>query len=70
MGCIMSRKSNTLAETKQAFRVEAVHCLLQESLRRAEEQFNQLAIVNRKIDAQAEASELILSTVKKVFTPL
>lgn len=66
----MSRKSNKLAETKQAFRVQLVHCLLQESLRHSEEQFNQLMIMERKMDAHAETSELILSTVKKGFTPL
>jgi hypothetical protein len=66
----MSRKSNKLAETKQVFRAQLVYCLLQESLRHSEEQFNQLIIIDRKMDAHAETSELILSTVKKGFTLL
>lgn len=66
----MSRKSSKLAETEQAFRVKAVHFLLQESLRIAEEHLNQLMIVNQKIDAHTQTSDLILSTVKKGITPL
>ena len=58
------RKSEKLAEHKQAFRVEAVHCHLQEAIRIAEEQASKLKAIDEKIDSQRKKSDLILSTVR------
>jgi len=66
-GC---RKSNKLESTAQAVRVELVHSLLQESIKRAEDQMAQLKIMDQKLDSQAEVSSMILTTVKSGVTYL
>lgn len=66
----LSRKSNKLAESTQAFRVQAVHCKLQESIKLAEEQASKLKVIDEKMDSQAKASDLILSTVRSGITSL
>jgi hypothetical protein len=42
--------------------VELVHGLLQESIKRAEDQMAQLRVLDEKLDLQAKASDMILST--------
>jgi len=65
-----SRKSNKLDSTAQTVRVHLVHSLLQESIRRAEEQMSKLKIMDEKLDSQVKTSELILSSVKSGVTYL
>jgi hypothetical protein len=64
------RKSNRLNSTAQAVRVELVHGLLQESVKRAEEQIAQLRLMDEKLDSQARTSNMILSTMKSGVTKL
>jgi hypothetical protein len=64
------RKSNRLNSTAQAVRVELVHGLLQESVKRAEEQMAQLRLMDEKLDSQARTSNMILSTMKSGVTKL
>jgi hypothetical protein len=59
-----SRKSNRLAETKMECRVQAVHCLLQESKTLVEEQIAQLKMLDEKMEFQSKTTDLILSNVK------
>ncbi|KAF4633139.1 hypothetical protein G7Y89_g4976 [Cudoniella acicularis] len=61
-------KSNKLASTAQAVRVELVHGLLQESITLAEEQMSRLKIMDEKLDLQAKSSDMILKTVKSGIT--
>jgi hypothetical protein len=42
--------------------VELVHGLLQESIKRVEDQMAQLRVLDEKLDSQAKASDMILST--------
>ena len=64
------RKSNRLAESTMAFRVQAVHCLLQESKKLAEEHVAQLKAIDEKIEIQSKTSDLILSNVKSGIVSL
>jgi hypothetical protein len=64
------RKSNRLAESTMAFRVQAVHCLLEESKKLAEEHVAQLKAIDEKIEMQSKTSGLILSNVKCGITSL
>ncbi|PMD65619.1 uncharacterized protein K444DRAFT_625172 [Hyaloscypha bicolor E] len=63
-------KSNRLDSTAQEVRVELVYSLLQESVKRAEEQMTQLKLMNEKLESQARTSNMILSTVKSGVTKL
>lgn len=65
-----NRKSNRLAESTMAFRVQAVHCLLQESKKHAEEHVAQLKAIDEKIEIQSRTSALILSSVKSGIVSL
>jgi hypothetical protein len=58
------RKSNRLGESAIAFRVQAVHCLLEESKKHAEEHVVRLKAIDEKIEIQSRTSAVILSTVK------
>ncbi|PQE09015.1 vegetative cell wall protein [Rutstroemia sp. NJR-2017a WRK4] len=55
------RKSNKLAESVIAFRVQAVHAMLEDSKQRAEEQALQIKAVDEKIEKQAKTLDLISS---------
>jgi hypothetical protein len=56
-----NRKSNKLAESVIAFRVQAVHAMLEDSKQRAEEQALQIKAVDEKIEKQAKTLDLISS---------
>jgi hypothetical protein len=60
-GC---RKSNRLAESNIACRVQAVHCLLEQSKKLAEEHVTQLKIIDKEIELHSKTSDLILGNVK------
>jgi hypothetical protein len=45
-------------------RVELIHELLEESIKRAEEQTTQLRLMDEKLDTQAKKTDMILATVK------
>jgi hypothetical protein len=47
----------------QSFRVELVHSLLQESLKRTEEQMVILRRMEEKLDSQNKTSDMILTRV-------
>ena len=59
-----SRKSNRLAESTMAFRVQAVHCMVDESKKLAEEHVAQLKAIDEKIEIQSKTMDLISSNVK------
>jgi hypothetical protein len=65
-----SRKSNRLAESSMASRVQTVLCMLDESKTIAEDHVSQLKLVDEKIENQSKASDLILSNVKSGITSL
>ena len=65
-----SRTSNKLAESAMEGRVHAVHCLLEESKKLAEEHVAQLKIIDEKIEMQSKTSDLILSNVKSGIVSL
>jgi hypothetical protein len=48
--------------------VELVHELLRESIKKTEEQMNQLRLMDEKLVAQANASNMILASVKSGVT--
>ncbi|PQE14012.1 Glycoside hydrolase superfamily protein [Rutstroemia sp. NJR-2017a BBW] len=52
-------KSNKLAESVIAFRVQAVHAMLEDSKQRAEEQALQIKAVDEKINKQSKTLDLI-----------
>lgn len=58
------RKSNKLESRAQEVRVEFVHELVQESIKRSEEQTAKLRLMDEKLDTQASTSDMILATVK------
>lgn len=57
-------KSNRLDSAAQAVRVEMVHILLQESVKKAEEQMKLLREMDEKLDKQDKKTDMILTTVK------
>lgn len=65
-----NRKSNKLAESAIALRVQAVHIMLEDSKQRAEEQATQIKAIEEKIVKQSKTSDLILSNVKSGNTAL
>jgi hypothetical protein len=70
LGLMYKRKSNKLAESAITFRVQAVHFMLEDAKKRAEEQAAQIKAINEKIDKQSKTSDLILSNVKSGNTYL
>jgi hypothetical protein len=65
-----NRRSNKLAESAITFRVRAVHIMLEDAKKRAEEQVAQLKEINEKIDKHSKTSDIILSNVKSGNTYL
>ncbi|CZR63961.1 uncharacterized protein PAC_13858 [Phialocephala subalpina] len=63
-------KSVKLDSSAQKVRVELVHGLLHESIKRTEEQLIQLKTMDEKLVCQDEVSNMILSTVKSGMTYL
>jgi hypothetical protein len=53
-----------LESAAQAERVELVHGLLEESIKRVKEQMTQLRLMDEKLETQAKTSDMILATVK------
>jgi hypothetical protein len=54
-----------LESAAQAERVELVHGLLEESIKRVKEQMTQLRLMDEKLETQAKTSDMILATVKR-----
>ena len=63
-------KSNKLAEGDIKFRVRAVHLMLEDAKKRAEQQAVQLKAIDEKIEVQSKTSDLILSNVKSSIVSL
>ncbi|CZR54355.1 uncharacterized protein PAC_04239 [Phialocephala subalpina] len=58
------RTSSRLDNSKQEQRIQAVHCLLQDTIELQKETNNQLGTITRRLDAQAESTLLLLENVK------
>jgi len=67
---MMCRKSDRLAEKDQAFRIQAVNHLLQESVKLAEKQISELKSINDKIDSQARISTVMMSYLRSGISSL
>jgi hypothetical protein len=57
-------KSNKLDSVSQAARVQRVHELLEESLKRADEQTSRIKVLNERMEAESQKTDMVLGHVK------